>query len=288
MPDVQAMPPFDAYRGSKPYIYVSYAHANGTQVFKDLAELNSKGYRIWYDEGIDPGNEWPEEVANALANACCVLVFVTPDAIKSRNVRNEIDYALSHDKAFLAVHLQETALPPGMELRMGSIQALMKCRMTEDNYWKKVTHALPENCVQHPISKDIADCLGRIIEQKSVLLVEPLNVFLSANGDGIVAQCHGKPVGYWELHEDPSDLASISEGIFSKARHADPWRPSDAFTLSVGTERPQPHGYWYEITSGYGPRPYVDIRCWVCGYETDFTPAMGERPTEKCPRCGAG
>jgi hypothetical protein len=288
MPDVQAMAPFEAYRGPKSYIFVSYAHANGAQVFKDLAELNSKGYRIWYDEGIDPGNEWPEEVANALANACFVLVFVTLDAIKSRNVRNEIDYALSHDKAFLAVHLQETALPPGMELRMGNIQAVMKYRMTEENYWKKMAHALPEECVQHAIWKDIADCLGRIIEQHSVLSVESLNVFLSANGDGIVAQCHGKPVGYWKLPEDPSDLASTSEEIFSKARHADSWRPSDSFTVSIGAERPQLHGDWYEVTSPYGPRPYIDIKCRVCGCETDFTPAEREGPPEKCPRCGAG
>ena len=40
--------PFEAYSGGKPYIFVSYAHANKGMVFPLIKQLHDKGYRIWY------------------------------------------------------------------------------------------------------------------------------------------------------------------------------------------------------------------------------------------------
>ena len=37
-----------------------------SEVFKIIEKLNEKGVRIWYDEGIEPGNEWPEIVGAAM------------------------------------------------------------------------------------------------------------------------------------------------------------------------------------------------------------------------------
>jgi len=136
--------PFQAYRGSEPYIFVSYAHADGEQVFVELEALTRAGYRIWYDEGIDPGNEWPDEIARALNECSLFLVYVTPRSVESRNVRNEINFGLNHDKPFLAVHLEETALPIGLELRMGDIQAIMKWRMSDQAFRHKLRRALPD------------------------------------------------------------------------------------------------------------------------------------------------
>lgn len=142
MPDVTLHPPFEAYLGKKPYIFVSYAHKDGEAVFAEIRRLHDKGYRIWYDEGIDPGNEWPEEIAKSLEGADLFLVFITSAAIQSSNVRNEIYFALNRGKRFLAVHLEEARLPSGLELRMGDLQAILKWRMTADNYERKLTKAL--------------------------------------------------------------------------------------------------------------------------------------------------
>lgn len=140
-------PPFEAYTGEEPYLFVSYAHADSAVVFPELVRLQEAGYRIWYDEGIDPGNEWPEEIAKALAAAAFVLVFVTPNAVESRNVRNEINYALNHGTPFVAVHLEPIDLPPGLALRMGDIQAVLKWRMDDAMYQRKMAKTLPEEVV---------------------------------------------------------------------------------------------------------------------------------------------
>jgi len=114
MPDVILPPPFQAYTGKEPYVFVSYAHMDGTSVFPDIARLHEAGYRLWYDEGIDPGNEWPEVVATALPNSTSFLVFISSNAVESSNVRNEINYAINKNKPFLAVHLEKTEYHPGL------------------------------------------------------------------------------------------------------------------------------------------------------------------------------
>ena len=109
-------PPFEAYRGDDPYIFVSYAHRDSKFVFAELENLHNLGYKVWYDEGIEASSEWPEEIANALIGCKVFLVFISPRSTTSVNCRNEINLALNEGKPFLAVHLEESPLPPGLSL----------------------------------------------------------------------------------------------------------------------------------------------------------------------------
>jgi len=143
MPDVKLPLPCEAYVGNEGYAFVSYAHRDSRLVYPELRALDGRGVRIWYDEGIDPGNEWPDEVARALHGASVFLVFVSQSAVESQNVRNEINFALNRKKVFIAIYLEDIQLPMGLELRMGDIQAVMRWRMSEEHYSKKVLSALP-------------------------------------------------------------------------------------------------------------------------------------------------
>lgn len=49
-----------AYKGENPYIFVSYAHKDKDIVYPVIEELQNRGYRIWYDEGIEASEEWAE------------------------------------------------------------------------------------------------------------------------------------------------------------------------------------------------------------------------------------
>lgn len=70
------------------------------------------------------------------------MVLITPGAVASRNVRNEINAALKWGKPMFAVHLAETALPRGLELQIGAVQATMRWRMDEDSYARRPGNAL--------------------------------------------------------------------------------------------------------------------------------------------------
>ena len=132
------VPPFEAYTGEKPFVFVSYSHADGELVFREIRRLHEAGYRIWYDEGIDPGQDWPEHIAKAVIDCDLFLMFTSPRSAASENCRNEVNLALNRKKKFLAIYLEHTELPPGLELRMGDLQAILKFRMPDATYRKKV------------------------------------------------------------------------------------------------------------------------------------------------------
>lgn len=144
MPDVDELPPFRACTGAAPYVFVSYAHKDARFVFPDIATLHDAGFRIWYDEGIDPGNEWSEEIAKALIGASHFLIFLSANAVNSRNVRREVNLALARDKTVLVIYIEDTVLPPGLELGISDIQAIMRYRMSKATYLQKLLAALPQ------------------------------------------------------------------------------------------------------------------------------------------------
>lgn len=111
-------------------------------VYPELRRIRSWGVRVWYDEGIDPGAEWPESVARALYLAAAVVVMLTPQAAASADVRREVNTALSWGKPLLAVHLARTDLPKGMQLQLGSVQAVLRWQMDDASYARKLERTL--------------------------------------------------------------------------------------------------------------------------------------------------
>ncbi|MFO1529414.1 MAG: hypothetical protein U1F77_06680 [Kiritimatiellia bacterium] len=70
--------------------------------------------------------------------------FHFPRRSRIRNVRNEIHLALHLNKDFLAVYLTDTQLPPGLQLSISSIQAILKYRMSPQSYRRKIAKALSD------------------------------------------------------------------------------------------------------------------------------------------------
>ena len=99
------------------------------EVFGIIKKLAATRYRIWYDEGIEPGNEWPEVVGKAVIGCSQFLVFMSRSAARSRNVRNEINLAFSENRDILVVFLERTGLSEGMKLQIGTVQFINKFEM---------------------------------------------------------------------------------------------------------------------------------------------------------------
>ena len=137
------MPPFDAYKGEAPYIFVSYAHRNAETVYAHISRLHGEGFRIWYDEGIDPGADWSDEIAQALVGAEVFLVFISEAAVASQNVRKEIVFAIDRKKYMVCVHVEETELPDGLKMQLGNIQALLENRFHDrEKFYERLCNAL--------------------------------------------------------------------------------------------------------------------------------------------------
>ncbi len=70
------------------------------------------------------------------------MVFISPKAVDSQNVRNEINFAQKCEKQFLQVDVEETKLPRGLDFQMSSIQAVHKYKMSEESYHRKIQRVL--------------------------------------------------------------------------------------------------------------------------------------------------
>lgn len=120
------------YEGSENYVFISYSHKNASQVLQVAEQLYARGYRIWYDDGITPGSEWPEIIARHLVNCTAVLAFITPEAVVSDNCRREITFALARKKPFISIFLNETELPLGLELQLSAHQNVKRSNFHTD------------------------------------------------------------------------------------------------------------------------------------------------------------
>lgn len=142
---------FTPYEGKKPYIFISYAHKDSHLVFPILEELDRRGYRVWYDDGIAPGSEWPENIAQHLDGCSVTMAFISPNSIASANCRREVTFALSKRKPFLGIVLQPTEMSLGMEMQLSAQQCIMKYTYTNDeDFFRKVC-----SC------PDLLPCLGQ-------------------------------------------------------------------------------------------------------------------------------
>ena len=72
------IPPFEAYEGEDPYLFISYSHQDAHFVYPEITQLRDAGYNIWYDEGVAASNEWPEEIANAVLGCSVFVCFISP------------------------------------------------------------------------------------------------------------------------------------------------------------------------------------------------------------------
>ena len=141
-----------AYEGNKPYMFISYAHKDSDRIMPILAHLQKEGYRLWFDEGIVPGSEWPENIAQHM-NGCAVTVaFISPNSIASPNCRREITYALSKKKPFLSIFLEATEMSPGMELQLSAQQSIMRQNFSSDQLFFDKIATCPDlaPCLEKP------------------------------------------------------------------------------------------------------------------------------------------
>jgi len=70
-------------------VFVSYARRDKARVAPLVAAIEPKGWSVWWDPEICPGQEFDRQIVAELAAATAVLVVWTPFSVESRWVRGE-------------------------------------------------------------------------------------------------------------------------------------------------------------------------------------------------------
>ena len=112
------------YQGPEPYAFLSYSHRNMDAALDFVERMQADGYRVWYDEGIDPGTEWDENIASHVDRCAYFIALISPEYIESSNCKDELNFARDLEKPRLLIYLQKTELPAGMRMRLSRLQAI--------------------------------------------------------------------------------------------------------------------------------------------------------------------
>lgn len=96
-------------------VFLSYA-AGDHDVAESLArELAAAGYDVWrWETSVLPGDNWATKTGDALRDSRAMIVLLSPEAVKSPNVRREIEYAIgspNYEGRVIPVLLRPTQVP---------------------------------------------------------------------------------------------------------------------------------------------------------------------------------
>lgn len=127
-----------AYMGEEPYIFVSYSHKDSERVWPVITRLQADRFRVWYDDGINPGTEWDANIASHIKNCSFFLVFISENYLASENCKDELSFVRDLKKNRVLAYLDEVALPDETQMRLGRLQAIYWPRLGDEKAYGKL------------------------------------------------------------------------------------------------------------------------------------------------------
>ena len=107
----------DIYEGKDPYIYVSYHPDDRGRVISILEQLDRRGVRFWIEDGITPGMETDEIIAEHIEGCDFFIAFLSESYLGFLDKVDELNYSRDVNKDYLLVYLDEIVLPQGLDMR---------------------------------------------------------------------------------------------------------------------------------------------------------------------------
>lgn len=88
-------------------IFLSYARTESEYAGHLADDLHKRGFSVWQDANITPGNNWAQEVGKALDQSQAMVVLMSPSAVDSDRVTRDVEFAIGNarfkDRLFTVV-----------------------------------------------------------------------------------------------------------------------------------------------------------------------------------------
>jgi hypothetical protein len=96
--------------------FVSYSRADSPFAVKLASDLRANGASVWIDQlDIAAGARWDDAIEEALRGSARVIVLLSPKAVASQNVLDEVSFAMDEGKTLVPVLVEPCTIP--MRLR---------------------------------------------------------------------------------------------------------------------------------------------------------------------------
>jgi hypothetical protein len=95
-----------------PPAFFSYAREDSDFALRLAGDLKTAGALVWLDQiDIQPGQRWDRAVEEALTQCVRMLVVLTPAAVNSTNVMDEVSFALEERKTIIPIVYRDCTIP---------------------------------------------------------------------------------------------------------------------------------------------------------------------------------
>jgi hypothetical protein len=92
--------------------FFSYSREDSEFALRLAGDLKAAGANVWLDQlDITPGQRWDNAVEDALKNCPRLIVVLSPAAVKSQNVMDEVSFALEERKTVIPVIHRDCDVP---------------------------------------------------------------------------------------------------------------------------------------------------------------------------------
>ena len=125
-----------------PYVFVCYAHDEREIVLEQIDWLRSQGFEVWFDEAIEAGSRWSEDLARAVDGCAAFLYFLSPKSTSSRYCLDEVHFALECSRPIVPVEIAPVTLTPGLKLSIGGTHRIFMHRMPAREFRLKLASGL--------------------------------------------------------------------------------------------------------------------------------------------------
>jgi hypothetical protein len=159
--------------------FISYPRGDAEFALQLARDLKSAGFQIWLDQlDIPAGSRWDSEVQIALAKCAIFMVILTPEAMDSQTVNDEIGYAIDSGKRILPVLLQPCNIPFRLrrfqyadftaldyDLGVETVSKLLRSLVNEATTPKRPAFHAQEVAPQQPASIERESIFRRILNR---------------------------------------------------------------------------------------------------------------------------
>ncbi len=112
-----------SYEGDEPYIFISYSHADTAAVAQLLKIIDKRKFRFWYDDTMEIGEDFRNELCVKIENCSAFLLFISDASMNSKYCGIEIITAYKNNKKIYPVYLRDdVVIPPALKMILENLQ----------------------------------------------------------------------------------------------------------------------------------------------------------------------
>jgi hypothetical protein len=93
-------------------VFISYSRSDSQFALKLAQDLRAANVSIWVDQlDIPAGEPWDRAVENALQQSKAIIIILSPRAVESRSVMDEVSFALEEKMPVFPVLHEKCKVP---------------------------------------------------------------------------------------------------------------------------------------------------------------------------------